>query len=36
MYSIQEKAYLEQTVFASIRRFFSTCKIGKALKEAEA
>jgi hypothetical protein len=36
MYSIQEKAYLEQAVFASIRRFFSTFKIGKALKEAGA
>jgi hypothetical protein len=36
MYSIQEKTYLEQTVFASVNEFCRTFKIGKALKNAGA
>jgi hypothetical protein len=36
MYSIQEKTYREQTVFASVNEFCNTFKIGKALKSAGA
>lgn len=36
MYSIYEKTYLEQTVFASANEFCNTFKIGKALKRAGA
>jgi hypothetical protein len=36
MYSIHEKTYLEQTVFASVNEFCNTFKIGNALKRAGA